>query len=295
MPLSQKEFNSLQLKIVEAGGRIRELRKQPRDKLVVKEGGKQIVTKMDIESDDILRTYIQNAFPNDAYVSEETPDRKKDRIEAKRTWLVDPLDATRWVLQGLEGAVMVAAIEDHTPVAGVIYNPFKQEMWSAQKGKGTYYTQYVDAGSTLDLDYGSTKLTASNRTKLADAFIIISQREFVGQEGMEFAIAMGIHGGVTRQPSLGLKAGRIANGTADIYLNWSKDTQEWDVAAADILITEAQGRSGTLLLKPMVYCQQESTALPEGFAIANPYLFEKAIRRFHSLEKPLRKREDLRL
>src|SRR5688500_8052041 len=89
------------------------------------------VTSADLAVNQILRDSLSAAYPDDGWLSEETPDAP-DRLGKKRVWIVDPIDGTRSFVRGLpEFCLSVALIEEGLPAVAAIYNPSTGEFFSA--------------------------------------------------------------------------------------------------------------------------------------------------------------------
>ena len=94
------------------------------------------VCDIDLEVDNFLREQLIALDPEAGWLSEETAD-ESDRIERKRVWVVDPIDGTRDYLRGRTGwAVSVALVENRAVKYGVLSAPQREELWSAEAGRG---------------------------------------------------------------------------------------------------------------------------------------------------------------
>ena len=96
--------------------------------------GAELVSEADIEVDALLRRELLGAFPGDGWLSEEQPDDGA-RLQHERVWIVDPLDGTREFLQGVpEYAVSIGLTVGGEAVAGVVFNPARDELYAASVG-----------------------------------------------------------------------------------------------------------------------------------------------------------------
>ncbi|MDD3302676.1 MAG: hypothetical protein PHN31_03895 [Candidatus Gracilibacteria bacterium] len=111
------------------------------------------VTEADIETSNYLKNNILKLFPNDVVFTEE--DYTKLNFN-KRTWLIDPLDGTKFFIEGKDTySIILSCIENGVPVFGVIYYPKKKLYYYAQKGLGTYF---VDKnGNTIKINLNENK------------------------------------------------------------------------------------------------------------------------------------------
>jgi myo-inositol-1(or 4)-monophosphatase len=184
-----------------------------------KHGGSP-VTSADLAVDRFLRARLEAEFPDAGWLSEETAD-DVERLARSTLVIVDPIDGTRAYVSGdARWAVSIAFAVEGRVVAGVVHAPALQETYAASSG----------AGATLN----GAPIRASGRTKLAGARIA-GPRPLVASvaaaAGLEFV-------GEPRIPSLAYRLARVASGSLDCALA-STDSHDWDIAGADILLSEA--------------------------------------------------------
>lgn len=183
-------------------------------------GPGQIVTDADIEIDALLKERLLKARPGDGWLSEETEDDPV-RLGHRRVWVVDPIDGTRSFNEGTpEFSVSVALVEDGRTLAGVVLNPAKGEEFAAVRGRG----------ATLN----GEPVRAAARTSLEGARIVVSKFENRrrGFEAMLPSVELVTIG------SLAYKLALVACGRFDGYVSWRR-SQDWDIAAAALLLEEA--------------------------------------------------------
>ena len=183
------------------------------------------VTTADLAVDHYLHDRLGAAFPGDGWLSEETAD-DLSRLEMANLLVVDPIDGTRAFLTGdPRWAVSIAYIHDGRPIAGVIHAP----------ALGQTYEAAVGCGARLD----GASIHATRRSHL-DGALVGGPRSMVGAlakaANLELAAA-------PRIPSLALRLARVADGALDVGLA-SASANDWDVAGADIILSEA----GALLI-----------------------------------------------
>ena len=153
------------------------------------------------------------------FVSEE--DLPPDRSQFKRYWLVDPLDGTvEFVNRNGEFTVNIALIDDKQPVLGVIYAPVLDKMWTSADPKLSIVNCQLSTFTVL--------VSRSHRTPEVDAYI----NKVLRPTHPDLVID-------TQGSSL--KFARLAEGSADVYVCYSK-TKEWDTAAADAILRAAGGK-----------------------------------------------------
>lgn len=119
-----------------AGAKIKELR----DDGVLTEdmkGGVELVTNADLISNEIIKSEIQKLYPDHQFLSEEDTDRNDDIN--KPTWVIDPIDGTVNYANGHQmAAVSIAYAENNAVRAGVVYNPFMDELFYASENSGAF-------------------------------------------------------------------------------------------------------------------------------------------------------------
>src|SRR4029450_4911384 len=96
------------------------------------------VTAADEAANVCLIEKIGGAFPEDAILSEESPD-DESRLGKRRVWIVDPLDGTRdFLAQTGDFCVLIGLTIDGVPVLGVAYQPVKDALYFARRGQGAF-------------------------------------------------------------------------------------------------------------------------------------------------------------
>jgi len=195
------------------------------------------VTAADMAVNDLLRERLAGAAPGIAWLSEESADEAARRL-ARRVWVVDPIDGTRAYIAGrTDWAVSAALVEDGRPVAAALFAPAEPAFYAALAGKG----------ATLD----GAPIAADGDARLEGA------RVAGPKSYLERLTALGIAiEAVPRIHSIALRFARIARGTLDVAFS-AGSSQDWDLAAADLLVHEAGGALTTLTGRLLVYNRAE--------------------------------------
>ena len=183
--------------------------------------GSSPVSEADIAVNDLLAAKLPPLAPQAGWLSEETEDNSA-RLEQPLLWVVDPIDGTRAFLDGKpDWSVSVALVADGRPVLGGLYAPVTDEMFLAAAGAGA----------------------SVNGTRLAtDPGDVLAGARIAGPQGHLRKLAA-IVPRILPQPkihSLALRLARVAQGTLDTALA-SRNSSDWDLAAADLLVHEAGG------------------------------------------------------
>lgn len=175
------------------------------------------VCEVDLELDAMLRERLSALIPEAGWLSEETADNR-DRLEADRVWVVDPIDGTRDYIRNRPGwCVSVALVENGRPVIGVLDAPARGEVWIAERGKGAWRN--------------GEKLKAAWRDRLSGARVPADTLPKVDADLTA----------VFKPNSIALRIAMVAAGEADLVasLRWGN---EWDIAAAMLIAREAGAR-----------------------------------------------------
>ena len=198
------------------------------------------VTQADLRASNIIKETLKpTGLP---FVSEE--DLPPDRSQYNRYWLVDPLDGTvEFVNRNGEFTVNIALIDDKQPVLGVIYAPVTDTIWYAN---GEHWTQ--DRGRKTEdkmfSDISSQSFVFSPSSFVSRPFTVLVSRSHRTPEVDEYInkVLRPVHPDlVIDTQGSSLKFARLAEGTADVYVCYSK-TKEWDTAAADAILRAAGGK-----------------------------------------------------
>ena len=200
----------------EAGKAIMEVYAQPFE--VYTKDDDSPVTQADLRASNIIKEILKpTGLP---FVSEE--DLPPDRSQFKRYWLVDPLDGTvEFVNRNGEFTVNIALIDDKQPIMGVIFAPVMDKMWNSM------HVGLSHCGSRTERPF-TVLVSRSHRTPEVDAYI----NKVLRPAHPDLVID-------TQGSSL--KFARLAEGSADVYVCYSK-TKEWDTAAADAILRAVGGK-----------------------------------------------------
>ncbi|MFY9292738.1 MAG: inositol monophosphatase family protein [Methylorubrum rhodinum] len=195
---------------------------------VSRKGPGNFVSAADRKAEEVLKEALMKARPGYGLILEETGN--VEGTDKSHTWHVDPLDGTTNFLHGIPHfAISVGLERDGQIVAGVIYDPIKDELFIAERGKGAYLN--------------NRRLRVSGRQDLSDAVVAYGTpylgRGSHGRLLKEVAAVMAVSGGTRRFGSAALDLAYVACGRTDLY--WERDLQTWDIAAGIILVREAGG------------------------------------------------------
>ena len=202
-------------------------------------GASSPVSEADIAVNDLLEARLRGATPDYGWLSEESAD-DSTRLSRRLTWIVDPIDGTRNYLNGHdEWCVSVALVEGASPVLAAVFAPTSGEFFFAARGQGTTLNGKqvrATAGSALDF------------SRIAGPKPLVERLNASGGE-------IKLH---PRIGSLALRLCRVAHGGLDAAFAGG-NSHDWDLAAADLIVQEADGRMSDLSGEPILYNRREVT------------------------------------
>lgn len=203
-----------------------------------------IVTQTDRAVEGFIRGRLTDRYPTFAFIGEETY-KAGVAITSQPTFIVDPIDGTSNFVHAFPAVcVSIGLVIEKQPVAGVVYNPFREELWSAVKGHGAFTVQ--TRGQVQKLPLVSAPLRG-----LEPACIGIEWGS--DREGPNFELNLKVFTTLARTVATGgrfvnslrctgsaaLTICRIAAGQQDAF--WECGSWAWDVAAAWCILAEAGG------------------------------------------------------
>jgi myo-inositol-1(or 4)-monophosphatase len=191
-------------------------------------GPGNFVSAADRKAEEILREELAKARPGYGFLGEEGG--RHEGSDATHLWIVDPLDGTTNFLHGIpQFSISIGLEREGTVVAGLVYNPANDELFTAERGKGAFLND--------------KRLRVAGRQRLADALIACGLphmgRGDLEQAGKELAAVQPRVAGLRRFGSAALDLAWIAAGRFDGY--WERDICSWDMAAGILLVREAGG------------------------------------------------------
>lgn len=199
---------------------------------ISEKGRFDLVTDADHAAQQVIREILYRDHPAIAFLGEETETSERERLLVAEhpIWVVDPLDGTTNYVHGLPCyAVSIALVAGHEVQAGVIYDPVREEMFSALRGQGAR------------LNGEPIQCTANSQ--LEHALIAVGfPADLRGKEQVLDAWAwFGYHcRGLRRTGSSALNLAYLASGRLDGFFAYQ--VCPWDIAAGMLLVQEAGGR-----------------------------------------------------
>ncbi len=195
---------------------------------VSRKGPADFVSAADVKTERLLKEELAKARPGYGFLMEEGG--TEEGTDKTHRWIVDPIDGTTNFLHGLPHfAISIGLERDGQMVAGVIFNPITNELFTSERGYGAYLND--------------RRLRVSTRTRLDDC-LLATGIPFKGKPGFgqferELSAVMPQVAGIRRFGSAALDLAYVAAGRYDGF--WERDLKPWDMAAGILLVREAGG------------------------------------------------------
>jgi myo-inositol-1(or 4)-monophosphatase len=188
-----------------------------------------LVTIADKEAEAAILKVLRRHVPEHSILAEESGQLGDNKSEY--LWAIDPLDGTtNYAHQYPIAAVSVGLLISGTPQVGVIYNPFRDELFRAARGLGaTRNRRPIQVSQTSEL----------SKSLLVSGFAY-DRRETSDNNYAEFCHLTHLTQGVRRSGSASLDLSDVACGRLDGY--WERGLSPWDIAAGIVLVEEAGGK-----------------------------------------------------
>lgn len=227
-----------------------------------------LVTELDYRAESFLLEEIKTRFPSHRVVTEESGAIEGDR---DHLWYIDPLDGTVNFVHGLPiFSVSLAYAQDGVLKLGAVYDPWREECFTAERGRGAWLNgEPVKVSSVKILEDGLLVTgfpydIRTNPDNNLDHFVRFSLRAQ----------------GVRRLGSAALDLCYVAAGRLDGF--WEIRLNAWDVAAGGLIAQEAGARVTEIHGEP------DFLATPQSIVAANPYLHPLMLEVLNSITDPPR-------
>lgn len=200
---------------------------------IIQKGHNDYASRVDRQAEEIIIDTIKKAYPEHAILAEESGATDIDRSET--VWIIDPLDGTTNFLHGFPQYCVSIAIQDRGILThGVVYDPIRDELFTASRGRGA--------------QMNGKRLRVSGLDKLDHALLgtgfPFREFGFLDEYINLFKAIMPKCAGIRRAGAAALDLAYVAAGRLDGF--WEFGLRPWDVAAGALLIQEAGGWVTTL-------------------------------------------------
>lgn len=181
------------------------------------------VTEVDRRCEVLIRESLHAPFPDIDFWGEEYG---RSQADGTACWVVDPLDGTKNFVHGYPFVAVSIALVDQQGVAlGVVYDPIRDEMFRAVRGAGAYCNEQ--------------KLEVSRAATLGEALVVTGFTDDPPRQKELLWQVIARCQGLRRGGASALDLCQVAAGRLDAMWEWQ--LQPWDMAAASLIISEAQG------------------------------------------------------
>jgi myo-inositol-1(or 4)-monophosphatase len=223
---------------------------------IEKKGRADFVSEVDRQAEKIIIDTIHSAYPDHGILAEESG-ISGDKEKSEHEWIIDPLDGTTNYLHGLPVyAVSIALRVRGVLQSAVVYDPSRDELYSASKGKGAHLN---------DRRIRVSETRSFSNALLATGFPYNEMKYLDPWLGSFKALVPHV-AGIRRAGSAALDLAQVASGRYDGF--WEFGLKPWDIAAGILLIQEAGGFTSDM--------KGKNEMLETGHIIAgNPRLFAK--------------------
>jgi myo-inositol-1(or 4)-monophosphatase len=225
-----------------------------------------LVTEFDMRSEDVIISSIQQKFPDHAILAEESG---HNETISEYQWVIDPLDGTTNFAHGIPVfSVSIALLRNNSPVVGVVYDPIRNEMFSAELGQGATLNRHsIHVSSATDLGQAviSTGFPYDVRTNPQNNFVQFAQFQLRAQAVRHLA-------------SAALDCAWTATGRLDGY--WEFGVKPWDVGAGALIVREAGGRVTSI-------DRNEDFLSADSILVSNGLLHEQMLSVLRESSEPL--------
>ena len=219
---------NIAIKAARAAGNVITRHLPKRDSIVIHEKAHHdFVTEVDRLAEAEIIKELRRAFPTHGFLGEESGQVGPTRQQ----WVIDPLDGTSNFLRGFQHfAVSIALVEKGEPVLGVVFDPMRDELFAAEKGRGALLND--------------RRLRVSPRKGVEGAVIATGfpfRARKLFDDHLNMVRALLVTGeDIRRTGSAALDLAYVASGRFDAYFEMG--LQPWDMAAGILLVREAGGQ-----------------------------------------------------
>jgi 3'(2'), 5'-bisphosphate nucleotidase len=261
-----KEWSSLLPEVIEiareAGAVILEHYQQRTYKSYIKEDSTP-VTSADFAAHELISARLAALTPDIPVLSEEAADISLDqRSQWPTYWLVDPLDGTQeFIARSGDFATIIALVDQHHPVMGVVFAPVSGVTYYASQGYGAWKILADNEKHPIQTHQhpGATQSIAIAISRRQNINIITNR---LSKKWNYDLVPLG---------SAALKACLVAEGAVDCYLRLGP-TGEWDTAATQCIVEESGGKILSAQLTPLSYNLRDTLENPNFIVLGDHQL-----------------------
>lgn len=221
-------------------------------KVVSKAGTANFVTEIDIRVQEFIVAGLKEILPQSNIIAEETEHQKF--FHGTYTWILDPVDGTTNLMYGYKySAISLGLLKEGVPYAGIVYNPFIDDMFFAVKDCGAFVNDQP--------------IKVTTNKKLSDSLISVGTSPYDRTKADEtFRITKNVFDkcrDIRRSGSAAMDLCNVAAGRADGF--YEMELQPWDYAASAIILQEAGGRISDWYGKPVDFLSKLPVVASNGY------------------------------
>ncbi|MBI4481265.1 MAG: inositol monophosphatase [Acidobacteria bacterium] len=233
-----REFLEVAIEVVRQSGELLKSNFGRRLEVERKTSAINLVTEMDVRSEDLITTLIHQRFPDHEVLAEEG---KYQRPQSPYKWIIDPLDGTTNYAHGYPCFCVSVALEIEGQIqVGAVYNPLLDELFWGERGGGAYLSRF----HSVERDLNQERLRVSDTADLSDSLLSTGFPYDIRtspENNLDHFVAFATRcRAVRRDGSAALNLAYVAAGRFDGF--WELKLHPWDVAAASLFVAEAGGR-----------------------------------------------------
>ncbi len=200
---------------------------------VSRKGPADFVTAADRRAEQIIHEELSKARPGFSFMMEEGGEIKGS--DGENRWIIDPLDGTHNFMHGIPHWAISIGLETRGEImAGLIYDPVKDEMFRAERGTGAFMR--------------NKRMRVSSRNQLESCCVAVGNpgldKEFRDRYFREVYAVSAVSPMIRRTASAALDLSYVGAGRLDAY--FERGVKAWDVSAGYLIVREAGGRCGTI-------------------------------------------------
>ena len=204
--------------------------------MVESKGLDGLVTQIDRYAEELTIKLLKESYPNYSYLGEEFGLQEGKGNDKDWCWIIDPLDGTQNFVHGVPHfCVSIAVQKNGITEHGVVYDPVRDELFTASRGQGARFNQRRLQVSELTTIAGGLFTTGHPYERIIDG----KKVSFASQHFQSLQVICGNGGQVRRLGSAALDLCYVAAGRFDGYFEMS--IKPWDIAAGELIVNEAHG------------------------------------------------------
>lgn len=199
-------------------------------------GRNDFVSEIDTQAEMEIIDIVRRHYPDHGFLAEESGVSGRNGVDSEFVWIIDPLDGTTNFLHGFPQFAVSIGVQRRGRIEhGVVYDPLRQELFTASRGEGAQLDgRRIRVSSALGLERSLVGTGFPYRSNLHWLDSYMAMLKSVTQATV----------GIRRAGAAALDLAYVAAGRLDAF--WELGLSPWDTAAGSLLITEAGGLVGTL-------------------------------------------------